>query len=119
MLFAKKTASIDPAEAAGALSHGELVLVDVRDTQERAQARVPGSAHIPLVELSERHGELPRDRPIAFICASGVRSAMAVKATARQGLAAANVKGGLSSWARAGLPVETGPEPRSETQRRR
>lgn len=76
--------------------------------------------HIPLVELSERHDELPRDRRLAFICASGVRSALALKATARHGLTAANVKGGLASWARAGLPVDTGPEaPRLEPRRSR
>ena len=120
MRFFNKAQTIPPEEAADALARGDVLLVDVRDTQERAQTRAAGSVHIPLVELSERHDELPRDRQLAFICASGVRNAMAVKATARHGLTAANVKGGLSSWARAGLPVETGPEPRaSETKRSR
>ena len=113
MLFTKKTATIAPQEAADAHARGDLVLIDVRDASERAHTRAAGSLHIPLVELSERRSELPRDRPLAFFCASGVRSAIAVKATARHGLTAANVKGGLASWARAGLPVETGPEPRT------
>ena len=117
MLFTKRTATLAPQEAADAHARGDLVLIDVRDASERAKTRVAGSLHMPLVELSERRGELPRDRSLAFICASGVRSAIAVKATARHGLTAANVKGGIASWTRAGLPLETGPEPRtSETK---
>ncbi len=110
MLFFKKTQTIAPNEAAGAHARGELVLIDVRDAQERAQARVPGSVHIPLAQLPERLDELPEDRPLAFICASGARSAIAANTAAGNALSAVNVDGGLASWARAGLPVDTGPE---------
>ncbi len=110
MRFFKKAQTIAPDEAAGAHARGELVLVDVRDARERAQARVPGSVHIPLDQLSERWGELPEGRPLGFICASGARSAIAANKAAGNAASAANVDGGLAAWSRAGLPVETGPE---------
>jgi len=106
----RKAQTIGPEEAAGAHAQGDLVLVDVRDEQERAQVRVAGSVHIPLDQLANRLHELPDDPPLAFICASGARSAIAAKTAAGNALSAANVDGGLASWTRAGLPVETGPE---------
>ena len=110
MLFFNKIETIAPDEAAAAHGRGELVLIDVRDAAERAQARVPGSVHIPLDQLPERLHELPEDRPLAFICASGARSAIAAKKAAGKVSSAANVDGGLAAWSRAGLTVETGPE---------
>ncbi len=108
MLFTrKKTDQLSPAEAAESVHDGKLVLVDVREHDERAEGSPAGSRHIPLGALSARIGELPADRPVAFICRTGRRSAMASRAAARRGIDAANVHGGMVAWASAGLPVET------------
>lgn len=106
MLF-RRPKSISPADASAAHSRGELQLVDVREPAELAEVRIDGATHIPVDELSTRLGELDR-RPVAFLCASGGRSAMATRAAANAGLDAANVKGGIAAWARAGLPLVRG-----------
>jgi rhodanese-related sulfurtransferase len=50
-------------------------------------------------------GELPTQRPVIAVCRSGHRSARAARFLAGHGLGAANLKGGMSAWAAAGLPV--------------
>ena len=104
MLF-RHSKSMSPTAAAAALSRGELQLVDVREPAELAQARVDGATHIPLGRLSGRLGALDRDRPVAFLCASGKRSGMATRAASKAGLDASNVEGGVKAWARDGLPL--------------
>ena len=98
---------MDVAEALAAQKADRLVLVDVRQHAERAHGFAPGSLHMPLGELKQRLGELPTDRPVAFICHSGRRSAMAATAARRAGLDARNVSGGMSAWQRQGLDTTT------------
>lgn len=104
MLF-RRSKSVTPDQAAAALSRGELQLIDVREPAELAQARVAGAQHIPLGQLRDRLGELDRGRPVAFLCHSGTRSAMATRRAAKAGVDAVNVRGGVAAWARAGLPL--------------
>ena len=50
---------------------GPLVL-DVRQPTEFAEAHVPGPIHLFAGDLQDRLASLPRERPIATICASGI-----------------------------------------------
>ena len=104
MLF-RRFSSITPTDAAAALRRGDLQLVDVRETAELTEARIEGANHLPLGELPQRLAELDRKRPVAFLCRSGARGAVATHAAAEAGLDAANVKGGMIAWSRAGLPL--------------
>ena len=108
MFGRRKDKSMDVVEALAGHRAGQLLLVDVREADERAQARVPGSVHIPLGELKGRLGELGADRPVAFLCQSGRRSAMAATLARRGGLDARNVDGGMEAWARQGLDIDEG-----------
>jgi rhodanese-related sulfurtransferase len=105
MLF-RRSNSLTPAEAAAAMRRGDLQLVDVRQPAELTRGRVTGARHIPLSQLSSRLGELDHNRPVAFLCHSGARSALATRKAAKAGLDAANVKGGVMGWSRAGLPLK-------------
>jgi rhodanese-related sulfurtransferase len=104
MLF-RRSKSLAPTEAAAALERGDLQLVDVRETAELAEVRVAGAKHIPLATLPARLSELDSARPVAFLCRSGSRSALATRTATRAGLDAANVRGGVIAWSRAGLPL--------------
>jgi rhodanese-related sulfurtransferase len=104
MLFSRSK-SLTPSDAAAGLARGELQLIDVREPSEVSEARVKGARHIPLGQLSGKLGELDRDRPVAFVCRSGSRSAIATRTASKAGLDAANVKGGVIAWERAGLPL--------------
>ena len=97
--------TISPAEA-HALD--DAYIIDVREPEEVAQARVDGAVHIPLGALVERLDEVPRDRTVYVMCALGGRSAKATRFLAEQGIDAVNIDGGIVAWHRAGLPVTLG-----------
>ena len=64
------------APAGGGCAQAPFV-IDVRQAAEYEAGHVPGAIHIGAGELPERLEELPRDRPIATVCASGYRSSVA------------------------------------------
>ena len=81
-----------------------------RPTSEYEAGHVPGSTHIGAGELPEKLDSLPRDRPIATICASGYRSSVAASMLRVAGFEdVAPVANGLPTWEAHGFPVEYGP----------
>lgn len=89
-------------------SDGPLI-VDVRNPDEFARVRVPGSVLIPLPVFVQRYNELPADRPLLMLCHSGNRSGTATAFLLRSGFAeVANIVGGITAWYQAGLPVTSG-----------
>lgn len=110
MLFSRSSVvDVDPAEAAAMAKDGRLLLVDVREADERrAIAPATRSLHIPLGTLAARFHELPRDTPVAFVCAAGGRSAMAARAASKAGIDARNVRGGMRRWQHDGVATKRG-----------
>jgi rhodanese-related sulfurtransferase len=80
----KQVRTITPGAASDRFFMGLLVIVDVRSEAEWGRVRVPGATHIPLGQVAGRLHELRRDRPVAFVCRSGHRSALAARRAARQ-----------------------------------
>ena len=76
----------------------EPFVLDVREPSEVAEWTIAGAVNIPVGELEQRIGELPRDREIVVVCATGSRSALAADALAHQGLRVANLRGGMAAW---------------------
>ena len=103
---------IDVAEAANKLASDDPngpLLVDVREADELAVVRVADAIHLPTSTFTDHAGELPKDRPLLIMCATGVRSAAVTGYLLRSGWTdVANVDGGITAWQRAGLPVERG-----------
>ena len=91
---------IAPAEV------GDTYLLDVREADEWAAGRVPGSVHLPMSEIQARLAEVPHDRPLAVVCRVGARSAQVAAWLRHQGYRAVNVEGGLLRWQRDGLPLD-------------
>lgn len=81
-------------------------LIDVREADEYAGARVPGAHHIPLGEVVDRISEVPNEGTVYVICARGGRSAKAVEHFRTVGIDAVNVAGGTLGWIDAGLPID-------------
>jgi hydroxyacylglutathione hydrolase len=100
---------IDPDQLAERLDGGDLVVLDVRDEDEFAEAHIPGSIHLPYGELPDRQGELPRDREIAAICSGGKRSGLAASILQREGFERVLhvADGGVGTWRRNGRPIES------------
>ena len=84
----------------------DLHLLDVREPDEWAAGRIAGSQHIPLGELRDRIGEVPKGRTILTVCRHGNRSEAAARGLRTQGYTALNLEGGVTAWQRAGLPLE-------------
>ncbi len=104
--------TIDVREADRRLREGEPapLVVDVREPNEFAAVRLDqGVTLLPMSEFATRWQDLPRDRPLLLMCASGGRSAAATAHLLRNGFAdVTNVAGGITDWERAGLPVRKG-----------
>ena len=102
------TPEVHVAELARLREHEPaLQVVDVREAEEWAVARIPGATHIPLGELGLRKRELDAQRPVVAVCRSGRRSLTAADALKGAGFVeVASLAGGLLEWAETGLPVE-------------
>jgi hydroxyacylglutathione hydrolase len=86
-------------------------VIDVRQPSEYEAGHVPGSTHIGAGELPEMLDRLPRDRPIATICASGYRSSVAASMLRAAGFEdVVTVASGVPTWEAHGFPVAYGPE---------
>lgn len=104
--FADAEADLSPAETARRMADENLLLIDVRENYEWDAGRVPASRHIPVENIASEAPSIPKDRPVAFICLGGVRSAMVTRAFRDAGFNAFNVTGGFAEWFGQGLPTE-------------
>jgi rhodanese-related sulfurtransferase len=78
---------------------GKLLLLDVREPWERELAVIEPSVHIPMNDIAERAGELPKDREIVVYCHGGTRSAMVAAYLEHHGFASVrNLSGGIEAW---------------------
>jgi hydroxyacylglutathione hydrolase len=87
---------------------GELQILDVRGRDEWDDGHIPGSTHTPYHDLRGIPAELDPERPIAVICGSGQRSAVAASVLQRHGAAHVIhvVDGGVGTWRERGWPIE-------------
>jgi hydroxyacylglutathione hydrolase len=77
----------------------QLAVLDVRDEMEWASGHIPGSQHIHIGDLMQHLHEIPRDRPVATICRSGHRAAIAASIIAALGCETVAVRrGGVPDW---------------------
>lgn len=111
--------NLAPADVAAELETGNVLLVDLREPEERRQNGViPGAIHSPRGMLEfhadptnvyHQSGFDPSRRTILF-CASGGRSALAADTLRILGYdQIAHLDGGLKAWREAGLVVEAAP----------
>ncbi|MBY0547249.1 MAG: MBL fold metallo-hydrolase [Candidatus Obscuribacterales bacterium] len=84
----------------------DLLILDVRRPGEFASGHVPNAINIPLAELSANISNIPGERPLAVICASGYRSSIAISVLERGNIRLSmNVQGGTAAWKNAGYGV--------------
>jgi rhodanese-related sulfurtransferase len=88
------------------LDRGDIVLIDVRPSEEFDAGHIDGARSIPLDELQQRLAELPADREIVAYC-RGPFCAYAHEAVRRindAGLAARRLEEGWPEWRLAEQP---------------
>ncbi|HEX2173411.1 MAG TPA: MBL fold metallo-hydrolase [Dehalococcoidia bacterium] len=102
--------SLTPAEAQHWLKDHQAAVIDVREPQEYAAGHLPGALLIPQAELATRIAEVPRNRDLLVVCASGMRSLRSAQFLKHYGFPrVVNLSGGTNGWIEAALPVDSGP----------
>ena len=78
----------------------DIQIIDVREPNEYAMARIPNSIHIPLGHVLNRMSEIDPSRETVVHCKMGGRSARAIETLTRAGFAGklVNLKGGITAW---------------------
>lgn len=90
---------ITPAEVEQLLAEGkDITILDVRETYEVAQGKIPGAINIPLGLLNARIHELDKKKEYIVVCLSGSRSSYATMFLESLGYNAANMVGGMMAW---------------------
>lgn len=98
---------LSATELADLVTTHAVDVVDVRDAAEWDAGHLPMARNVPLEVLrADPELHLARDRPVAFVCAKGVRSLAAAKLADRFGYAEIySVDGGVKAWAESRLPL--------------
>lgn len=80
-------------------SNHNKILIDVREPGEVKQGYIPGAINIPLSQIKNRVGEIPKDKSIYLYCRSGMRSKQAARILSKHGyLNMAHLQGGIMAW---------------------
>lgn len=73
-------------------------LLDVRTAAEVEAGTIPGAKHIPLDELRDRLGELPKGSEALVFCKVGLRGYQACRILRHNGIACRNLTGGYQTY---------------------
>jgi hypothetical protein len=108
-LKAAGASGISPNETVMMINRQKAVVIDVCSLEEFAQGHITGSKNIPADKITEQLAVVVSDKakPIVMVCASGVRSKVAMVSAQKLGFTQVQcLNGGLKAWKEANLPVE-------------
>jgi rhodanese-related sulfurtransferase len=93
-------------------SRGEVVILDVRPTEEFVAGHIPGALSVPLDQLDAALSRLPKRAHIVAYCRGPycVLAPQAVQRLRAKGFKARRLVDGMPEWRLAGLPVAIGEE---------
>ncbi|HEU5053050.1 MAG TPA: rhodanese-like domain-containing protein [Hanamia sp.] len=107
--------NLSPEQVKEEISKNNAILIDIRESEELYQnGKIEGALHAPrgMLEfyadssLPYHKPEFDKNKRLILQCASGGRSALAVKTLKEMGYEnVAHLDGGLKAWNEAGLPV--------------
>ncbi|MDX1923362.1 MAG: rhodanese-like domain-containing protein [Alphaproteobacteria bacterium] len=91
---------IDVKTLKAMMDSGEkFMLLDVREKDEYARAKIEGADLIPMGQVPSRISEVTKDYPLVVHCHHGGRSAKVVSWLRQNGFAnASNLSGGIDAW---------------------
>ncbi|MCU0609718.1 MAG: FAD-dependent oxidoreductase [Chitinispirillaceae bacterium] len=92
-----------------AIDMNSAVLVDVRTPEEVKAGAISGALNIPLDDLRERMGELPKSRKIVLYCRVGLRGYLASRILTQNGYTDVyNLTGGYLTYSAASQKQDSG-----------
>ncbi|MFE8700193.1 rhodanese-like domain-containing protein [Cytobacillus sp. FJAT-54145] len=91
--------TITAKELESLLNEGKtLNIIDVRETDEVANGKIPGAVNIPLGLIEFRMNELDKSKEYIMVCRSGARSGRASQFLDSYGFNVTNMTGGMLAW---------------------
>lgn len=70
----KGTISVTSFERIMKENPAQIAVVDVRDQREFDKGSMPGAINIPVGDIEKKIGDLPKNKPVVFVCPTGARS---------------------------------------------
>jgi rhodanese-related sulfurtransferase len=84
----------------------EVVVLDIRPTTLQDLGRIQGSRNMPMEELSEKYGDLPKGKKIVVVDHMGNQVILAARFLEQKGFDVQGLLGGMTAWVSEGYPVE-------------
>lgn len=100
------TGLLVPDALAGMLSADKVTVLDVRGDAEWVEGHVKEAIHVYVGELERRINEVPRGKPVACMCSTGLRASLAASILKKAGFPEVyNVLGGITAWKAKDYPL--------------
>jgi rhodanese-related sulfurtransferase len=99
------------------LINNDAVVIDIRSADAFSRGHIVNAKNIPHDELDGKIEQLEQYKttPIVAVCDAGVTTTQVVNKLRKSGFESVfGLKGGMSGWGQAGLPVVTGKKTRSK-----
>ena len=109
--------NVDAADAVK-LINNDAVVLDIRSVDAFSRGHIVNAKNFPKDELDAKLEQLQKYKttPIIAVCDAGVTTTGVVNKLRGQGFETVfGLKGGMSGWGQAGLPVVTGKKTRSKS----
>jgi len=102
--------NVEPVDAVR-LINNDAIVIDLRSNEAFSRGHIVNSRNVPMDELESRMDKLAslKSKPLITVCDAGMTSTKAADTLRKSGFESVyGLKGGMSGWSQAGLPVVTG-----------
>ena len=110
---------VEPTDAVALINNGGGVVIDLRNSEAFSRGHIVNARNVPFDELDANKDKIDelKDKPVVAVCDSGVNSTKAVATLRNSGFESAyGLKGGMSAWGQAGMPVVTSKKTKSKNK---
>jgi len=102
---------IVPAEVTSLINHEDAELLDIRSSKDFEKGHIINAVNIDMATLGDREKELNKykDKTVVICCAQGQESIRVARNLKTKGFEKLySLKGGISAWQNANLPLTKG-----------
>ena len=104
------------------LINNDAVVIDLRSVDAFSKGHIANARNIPSDELEAKMDNLAsiKSKPIVAVCDAGITSTKAVTSLRAAGFESVyGLKGGMTGWGQAGLPVVTGKKTKAKKAKKK
>jgi rhodanese-related sulfurtransferase len=104
------------------LINNDAVVIDLRSVDAFSKGHIVNARNIPSDELEAKMDNLAsiKSKPIVAVCDAGITSTKAVTSLRAAGFESVyGLKGGMTGWGQAGLPVVTGKKTKAKKAKKK